>query len=261
MSALPDAVPAGPARAPVRRTARLARYAAFQLRDFAAERLAGVALVLGLVGYISYLGIVRGAAAALVAAGGAPARDVAMRVILGLLSQSWIFVTLVSVNGMVSTDRSTGRFRFTFAKPTHPARYYVQAFLLHGLAVLASVAVAAAVIMALTAFDPRRLGLLLLVIGAGYLLVGGICFLASTLWRLDWLATGLVLAATFLVRIRFPRSALLPLLPPVGTIDAQLGRLAMSLPLQPVPLLHVAGYGLACIGIGLVVLHRRPLAR
>jgi hypothetical protein len=243
------------------RRARLGRYATFQLRDFVAERLAGVGLVLALFGYIAYIGIVRGSALEVLAAGGQPARDIAMRVLLTLIAQSWLFITLVSVNGLVSTDRTSGRYRFTFAKPARPARFYLQGFVLHGLCALACVAIAAGVIMALTAFDPARLALTLVVVGAGYLLVGGICFLASTLWRLDWLATGLVLAMTLLARARWPDAGFLHLLPPIGTVDAQLGRIAASSPLQGGALLHVALYGLACIAIGLVVLHRRPLAR
>lgn len=255
----PATAVAAPAVKP--RRARLGRYATFQLRDFVAERLVGVGLVLALMGYVAYIGIVRGSTLEILAEGGAPARDIAMRVLLTLTAQSWLFISLVAVNGLVSTDRATGRFRFTFAKPARPARYYLQGFVLHGLCALACVAIAAGVVMALTAFDPARLALTLVVVGAGYLLVGGICFLASTLWRLDWLATGLVLAVTLLAQIRWPSAAFLYLLPPIRTIDTQLGRIAASAPLQGGALLHVALYGLACIALAVVVLHRRPLAR
>ena len=246
----------GPAR-----PARLRRYALYQLRDFALERLAGVVIVLGLLGYVSYFGLMQAGGARIVAAGGHPARDVAMRIIVGLLVQSWLLLALVSVNGLLSTDRTTGRFRFLFAKPVVPGRFYLQALVVNGLALLASVAAAAGIIMALTAFDGERLARTLLVVAAGYLCVGGICFMMSALWRLDWLATGGLIALAMLLRARFHHRVLEIVLPPTDIVGQHLGRVAASATLPAGELLHVALYGLACIAIGLVVLHRRPLAR
>lgn len=243
------------------RRARLGRYALCQLHDFALERLAGVVIVLGLLGYLAYTAVTGASAGAVGSGDEARARDLAMRIIVSVLAQSWLLLALVSVNGLVSTDRATGRYRFLFAKPLVPGRYYGQAFVVNGLAVLACVAIAAAVIMALTAFDPARLARTLLVVGAGYLCVGGICFMMSAAWRLDWLATGGLIALGMLVRMRSDHLLFRILLPPTDIVREQLGRLAASTPLQHGSLLHLALYGAACVAVGLLVLHRRPLAR
>lgn len=241
--------------------ARLGRYALYQLHDFALERLAGVVIVLGLLGYLAYTAFT-GALGGTVGAGDAArVRDIAIRIIVTLLAQSWLLLALVSVNGLVSTDRATGRYRFLFAKPLVPGRYYGQAFVVNGLAMLACVATAAAVIMALTAFDPARLARAMLVVGAGYLCVGGICFMMSASWRLDWLAAAGLIVLGMLVRMRSDHPVFRILLPPTDIVGEQLGRLAASAPLQHGSLLHVALYGAACVVIGLLVLHRRPLAR
>lgn len=241
--------------------ARLGRYAVYQLRDFALERLVGVVLVLGLLGYVSYSGFMQAPGQRIVAGGGDAARDMAMRIIVDLLAQTWLLLALLAVNGLVSTDRTTGRYRFLFAKPLVAGSYYGQAFVVNGLAMLACVAIAAVVIMALTAFDPARLTRALLVVAAGYLCVGGICFMMSALWRLDWLATGGLIALGMLVRMRSDHVVLRILLPPTRLVGEQLGRVAVAAPLHQGSLLHVALYGAACAAIALLVIHRRPLAR
>lgn len=242
------------------RRARLGRYGLHQLRDFATERGVGILLVLALFGYIGYTTTMGPAAHEALALGGDEARDVGVRIVGMVLAQSWIFLSLVAVNGLVSTDRATGRYRLLFAKPVRVERFYGQAFLLGGGALLVAVAMAAAVIMLLTAADVARLAGMLAVVAAGYLCVGGICFLASTIWRLDWLATGVVLAGSLILRARFPDAAWLALLPPTTAVDGQLGRLIVRAPLEAGPLLHVAAYGLLCVAAGLLVLRRRPLA-
>ena len=241
--------------------ARLGRYALYQLRDFALERLAGVVIVLGLLGYLAYIAFTGALGGTIGAGGEARARDIAVRIVVAMLSQSWLLLSLVTVNGLVSTDRATGRYRFLFAKPLAAGRYYGQAFVVNGLAMLGCVAIAAVLIMALTAFDPARLARALLVVAAGYLCVGGICFMMSALWRLDWLATGGLIALGMLVRMRSDHPVLLVVLPPTHLVGEQLARLAAPAPLQHGSLLHVALYGAACAAIGLVLLHRRPLAR
>lgn len=191
-----------------------------------------------------------------------PLGDAARAASLAVLDWTAIALTLLATGGVVSADFAIGHQRTLFAKPVSPPLYYLQRWLIAGVAVLIGSAVVAQTIAS-------RFGMALL--GPGfvarlallYLVIGGLVFLMSTLIRGDWLAVAALLAWQTLMGMahsmgmeRGPIGAVLELLLP----PRQLLHLGDPLP-DGAGLLQLVGYGAAALLGALAVLRWRPLAR
>ena len=191
-----------------------------------------------------------------------PIGDAARSACLVVLDWTAIALTLLATGGVVSADFAIGHQRTLFAKPVSPPLYYLQRWLIGGIAVLIGSAVVAQTIA--SRFDESLIGpgfvarLALL-----YLVIGGLVFLLSTLIRGDWLAVAALLAWQVLVGAaramgveRGPTGAVLDLILP----PRQLLHLGDPLP-GGAALAQVVVYGALVLLGALAVLRWRPLAR
>lgn len=239
--------------------ARLAAYSRWQLRDFVFERAAAIVVILGFWIWMNYVstGVAR---TSVFVVGGTHALEFGAAILSQTVSVSWIICALIAVHGISSNDRTTGRFRLTFAKPVGVAGHYAQAFAVNLTGYMICIALGLAAFARLFPVSQSSLLGAVAIFVDAYLLVGGVCFLFSAIWRFDWLSTGLVLGVVSWFASTHPGAWWLTPLPPFGTIFEQVTVLGKMRPLEPAPLLWVAAYGVACFLLGLIVLKRRPLA-
>lgn len=234
-------------------------YARWQLRDHV--RGAGLVIVL----FSTVLGLILWQ----VAKSNPGLADGAVVVLASTLDQlAWPLVVL-TVSGMVSTDRVDGFNRSLFSAPVTPAWYYLQRFLLGGV-ILATLPVVIAVAIRLslgTWASPWSgvRGVILL-----YALLGGLVFCWSTFGRRDWaIGVSLYLGQSALHGAReagMPVPAFLreltPLLPPFHLVQFG-GMTGPEVVGGTVPtgwdLVHYLGYATGLVGIGIAVLLFRPM--
>lgn len=258
-------------------TARLRAYASWQIRDYLMDRGTPTALIGALFGYMvggplvggTRIQLARMSAAQVARAGGmAAARASAMGEVtltfLSLLLGNLVFLgALFAMNGIVANDRKLGYYRFLFAKPLAPQRYYGQAFVLHWAGFVLVTIVLGLLYQGLVA--PVLTGTLLVTIALMYLCYAGVAFALSAAARWDWLSLVAVTVAANWLWLRFGRStspltALLYLFPPIHRTSEVYSAAAKGTAL-PWPLLGwFAGYGVACFVIGLIVLRYRRMA-
>jgi hypothetical protein len=191
-----------------------------------------------------------------------------LRSILGTI----IFVgALFAMNGIVANDRKQGFYRFLFAKPMTPARYYGQAFFVHWAGFVGVMIVLGLVYGVL--IWPVLSRPLLVVIAFMFVAYSGIAFLLSAAARWDWMSLVVVSVAATYLWTRYgesthPLAKLLFLLPPLHLADevyASVSGAPMYASSAPVAvpwviLWWLAGYGAACYAAGLVVLRYLRLA-
>lgn len=263
------------ADAPPRR-ARMGHYALWQLRDYMIERGLPTALLAGLAGVLGALAVravlspkVPLHAGAIATYGSEAAARHALLAqastdFLGSIVGIVVFVgAVLATNGLVSNDRKLGFYRFLFAKPVTPVRYYAQAWVLHAAGFVAIIALLAALWNALVA--PVFGAPLVLAMALVYLCYSGLGFLLGAAAKWDWLSLVAVTVVSELLWRRFGESAspfarALYLLPPITKIEAVYARAAQHLALPWQILAWLAGYGLACFVAGLLVLRHRRLA-
>ena len=178
-----------------------------------------------------------------------------------IVGQASLPFVLVATGGIVRTDLSEGYYRTLFSKPVSPVAYYLQRWLLGGVAVLVAVGLLVLAVAAGQRTAPVMDWPLLGRMALFYLLLVGLVFLISTLIRRDWIIALLiyilesVLHQISTVGVHFSPfwRGLVAVLPPFHLVTegaaAPAGR----------ALLHVLVYGLAMVGLALVVLHRRAL--
>lgn len=239
--------------------ARLGAYAYWQLRDFLFERAAAI-VVVGLLLVFSVYESIGPGAARLIAAGGRDAIAFGARGVAQHLEIVWFFCALIAIHGISANDRTSGRYRLIFAKPVRVLPYYAQAFALHGVMFMLCVLVGLAALSQLLPISGQTMGDATIILLCGYLLVGGIGFLFSAIWRFDWIGTVGVWGAMIYLASKFPHAAWLAPLPPFAKIEEQIDLLKALYPIDPKALLSVAAYGVACFLLGLIILKRRPLA-
>jgi hypothetical protein len=178
---------------------------------------------------------------------------------------------LFAMNGIVANDRKLGFYRFLFAKPVSPARYYGQAFVIHWLSFLGVMALLGAIYGA--AMGRVLSWPLMVVIALMFLCYAGIAFLLSAAARWDWLSLVAVSVFSTFLWGKFdgsthPLAKLLYLLPPLHRTDEVYAAVsgAHVLPVGAALVLpwHLIGwlaaYGASCYVLGLFVLRHRRLA-
>lgn len=98
-----------------------------------------------------------------------------------------------------------------------------------------------------------------------FLALGGVGFLMSVVWRVDWLSFMAVYIVSNVLWGLYGSSSswqgmLVKLLPPVHKLDGIYLAMVHEQPLPTSDITWLTTYGLACFGVGLIELRRRPLA-
>ncbi|MGH7719136.1 MAG: hypothetical protein ACREON_09870 [Gemmatimonadaceae bacterium] len=241
--------------------ARLGRYAWWQLRDYVFERGMPIVIVSSLL-LLQAILVVR----ALARSGAAPSivQPRALDAFVGAASSIAIVGTLLAVNGVISSDRKNGYFRFLFAKPVSTVAYYAQSYVVNGIG-LAATALALLALFAATAYPIFPLEMVAYV-AVVYLGFGGIGFLLSALTRFDWVAMGATWLVAQLLRALYPvgqswqGDLFHTVLPPLHLLGEIGNRLLHGQPLPVSGMIWLLGWGLGAFLAGLLVLRWRPLA-
>jgi len=246
----------------VQRRARLIEYMPWVFRDYLTNQGPSTALVVLLIGFMMVLPVYHGLVGT--SRDGRVSPVVASRLLRELAVPLAFLGTFFATNGLVSNDRKHGYFRFLFAKPVRPPQYYALTFLVYGLGLLLVTAVMlGAWSLVIRPMFPAEL---FAVVAIMYLAYGGIGFVLSAAWRFDWLSlVTVLLVANFAWSVwgtsTSPAHWLLYLLPPVhraNDVYALISRDA-NVALDWSSMAWLAGYGLTCFLLGLVVLRRRAL--
>ncbi|MES2178952.1 MAG: hypothetical protein V4550_13920 [Gemmatimonadota bacterium] len=260
------------------RRARLARYGLWQLRDYTMDRGLPTILILVLFAYLTLApalmsvnqNLARMSPAMLEKLGGIDKaranemQSVAVMVLRSLLATVVYLGALLAMNGIVGTDRKMGFYRFLFAKPVSPMRYYGQAFVVHLAGYVVIVALLSLVFGWL--ITPIVSATLIAALALMYVLYAGILFaFSASVPRGDWIAlVAITMIASYLWE-RFAESTsflakLLYLLPPLHRTAEVYVAVAKGDAVNWKLVAWFAGYGVACFIAGLVVLRRRRLA-
>lgn len=235
--------------------ANLTRYSLWQFRDFIRDR--GIALLL--VGFLlgaTFLGPVKAMGRTIDAA-------VAKSLLTAILEQIAFITAFIALNGIISTDRKFGYYRFLFSKPVSIPAYYAQLFVIYfvGFLVVCAMLLGLFAIFAhpVSPFGP------LLFCALVFLSLGGIAVLVSSLFRYDWpilagiVAASLVLHALWQYREGW-RRLVLSILPPVYRLPDALPDIMNRGVVNTNDVLWLLGYSGLCFAVGLLVLKRRPFA-
>lgn len=263
------------------RRARLARYSLWQLRDYAISRGLPTLLVAAMFGGLAIYPMLREVPRRIermpprylqqmIAKYGtidafrhSMVHEASAGFLRGFIGTVVFLGAVFATNGLVSNDRRLGFYRFLFGKPLSPVRYYAQAFVVHWAGFLLVAALLGATYGAYV--EPVLTPTLLVVLGAVFLMYGGIGFLMTTIMRWDWLGLAVSSIASQLLWDRFGKSAgvlskLLYLLPPIHRTGDVYAALIGGTALPWDAVRWIAAYGAACLIAGLVVLRTRRLA-
>lgn len=233
----------------------LQRYALWQLKDFARER--GVALLL--VGFLIGVTVI----APVRAMGRAIDAGMARTMLVAIVNQIALILALITLNGIVSTDRKMGYYRFLFSKPVSISAYYAQLFVVYFVGFLASVAILLGA-FAIFAHPVSPFGPLVFC-GLVFLALGGIAFLISSLVRYDWPVLVAVYVASLILHSMWQykegwRRLVLSILPPLYRISDTLPDIMDRGVVNTQDVLWLLGYSALCFAAGILVLRRRPFA-
>ena len=182
----------------------------------------------------------------------------------------WLIV-LIATTGMVSWDRTSGYYRTLFSHPVDPGLYYLQRWVVAGLAAALVIPLVGLGLLVVSGSFPWS-GSLLVRFLIKYLLLGGLTFALSTVVRADW---AIAFTVSMLQSILYglekagaPLSAftkwLAHVLPPfhLGS-TATMSPAALGVPTSAYPtgaeLLHALSYGVGILGVAMAVLRFRPL--
>jgi hypothetical protein len=243
----------------VSRVSGLARYSLWQFRDFVVERGVAILIIGFLWGYV-LMAPLRSALASQVTPGRVnPMWGIALQIASAVVSLS----VLIAVNGIVSTDRKSGYYRFLFSKPVNPVLYYTQLFLVYMVGVLASMLVLSSLLH--TILPTFSIPNFLLYTALIYVAMGGIGFFLSVATRYDWLSLAAVWLGSRILRSLYGpkndwRSKLVELLPPVHKLDDVANSLIGTGTAHATDLLWLFGYGALFFALGLVALRWGSLA-
>jgi hypothetical protein len=246
-----------------RRHARLGRYLLWQVRDYLIQQGPATAIVVALYAYLTLAPVIHGSRGGSYDLATLPPSFL-VQFFRDLLGSFVLLGALFATNGIVSSDRKTGYFRFLFSKPVSAPRYYASAFLANGLGMLLVALVLLGVYSVVV--RPTLPPAFVPVVLAMYLAYGGIGFLLSTIWRFDWLSlvtVAIVAAIGWDTWGQDPgiRGWLMHLLPPTHRaveVYAFVAGAGGSFPWAT--LTWLTGYGLVCFLLGLWVLRVRALA-
>lgn len=225
------------------------------MRDFVRDRGIALLLVGFLIGF-TIVGPVR-------AVGRTIDEGLARTLLTAILAQVAFILAFITLNGIVSTDRKMGYYRFLFSKPVSIPAYYTQLFIVYLIGFLAAVAMLlggfSIFAHPVSPFGP------LLFCGLVFLSLGGIAFLVSSLFRHDWPILAAIFLGSAILHGMWQykegwRRLVLSLLPPVYKLTEALPDIVNRGVVNTQDVLWLLGYSAMCFAAGLVVLRRRPFA-
>jgi len=238
-------------------------YASWQVRDYLAGPGAGTAAIVFFVTVLPMLAIVGGMSPE------APHAESGL-IVIQMFDTMVQFIAIVgsfiSVSGFVSGDRSPGLARFLFARPVNVRAFYLQAWVVRGLSLVALALILSLIVHFFAA--PVPWGRAAAVVAVSWILIGGLGFLASVLVQRDAVA----LVAVYLAPVTLDalRGGLpdtrwigpaLAVLPPVHLLGGIRTALLTGLPVDRGDLLHVLAFGVACVVLATFLVRRLPLVR
>lgn len=238
---------------------RLARYSLWQFRDFVMDRGIAIVIIGFLWGYALLEPVRRTLGPQLADDRSSPVWVLSLQVSSAIVSVA----VLIALNGIVSTDRKMGYYRFLFSKPVSPVLYYTQLFFVYMLGVLASMLLLSGLLhTVLPSFSVLNF---LLYTALIYVAMGGIGFFLSVATRYDWLTLAAVWLGARILRTMYGarpdwRSKAVELLPPVHRLDEVASSLIGSGTAPASDVLWLVGYGALFFALGLVILRRGSLA-
>jgi hypothetical protein len=238
---------------------RLGRYTFWQFRDFIVERGIAIVLIGLLLGYVLIEPLRRAMGPTFSTAASSPARTVLIMVSSSIVS----LAVLIAVNGIVSTDRKMGYYRFLFAKPVSPLVYYAQLFFVYMVGVIASMLVLSGLLhWVVPSFSILRF---LLYTAVVFVAMGGIGFFISVATRFDWLTLAAVWLGSRILRDLYGekpglRSKLVQILPPVHKLNDVATDIIANGTAVTSDVVWLMAYGAVFFVLGLLLLRYGPLA-
>ena len=238
---------------------RLGRYSLWQFRDFVVER--GVAiLIIGLLwGYTLIEPIRRAMGPAFSMKPSSPTWPLLITVASSIVSLS----VLIAVNGIVSTDRKLGYYRFVFAKPVSAVAYYSQLFLVYMVGVVAAMLILSGVLH--TIVPDFNIVNYLVYTALIFVAMGGIGFFISVATRFDWATLAAVWLGSRALRELYGAKPGLPgklvqLLPPVHKLNEVSYGLITNGSAHTNDVIWLLAYGALFFALGLLILRQASLA-
>jgi hypothetical protein len=238
---------------------RLGRYALWQFRDFVVERGIAILLIGLMLGYL----LIEPLRRALGPAFSTDASSAGRAVLLMVSSSIVSLAVLMAVNGIVSTDRKMGYYRFLFAKPVSPVAYYTQLFFVYMLGVIASMLVLSGLLhWKVPSFSIIHF---LLYTAVVFVAMGGIGFFISVATRFDWVTLAVVWVGSRVLRDVYGAkpglpSKLVQILPPVHKLNDLAADLIVNGTAVARDVVWLMGYGAVFFVLGLLLLRYGPLA-
>ena len=239
--------------------ARLSRYSLWQFRDFAIDRGIAIVIIGFLLGYMTLEPIRRTMGAAF----GLGAASPTWPLVISVASSVASLAVLIALNGMVSTDRKMGYYRFLFSKPVSPVVYYAQLFFVYMIGMLIAMLILSGVLYAV--IPTFKIANFLLYAAIIYIAMGGIGFFVSVATRFDWVTLAAVWLGSRVLRdVYGPKpgwqSKAVEVLPPVHKLSTVSQSLITSGTADKSDVLWLLGYGALFFALGLLLLRRGSLA-
>lgn len=239
------------------RVSSLARYALWQFRDFVFERGVAILIISFLWGY-ALIAPLRGAMGSQMGRA-SPIWPLVLQGASTLVSLS----VLIALNGIISSDRKLGYYRFLFSKPVNPVLYYAQAFFVGLIGVVLSMLVLSSLMH--TILPIFSIVNFLLYTALIYIAMGGIGFFVSAATRFDWVSLAVVWLGSRILRSLYGpkgdwRSKAVELLPPVHKLDEVANSLIGTGTAPATDVLWLLGYGALFFVLGLALLRWGSLA-
>jgi len=238
---------------------RLDKYSLWQFRDFVVER--GIAiLIIGLLwGYTLVEPLRRAMGPAFSMNPSSPAWQLLITVASSIVSLS----VLIAVNGIVSTDRKSGYYRFLFSKPVGAVAYYSQLFLVYMVGVVIAMLVLSGILH--TIVPDFSIVNYLLYTAIIFVAMGGIGFFLSVATRFDWATLAAVWLGSRALRGIYGDKPGLPgilvqVLPPVHKLNNVADGLITHGSAPTSDVVWLVGYGALFFALGLVILRQASLA-
>jgi hypothetical protein len=238
---------------------RLARYSLWQFRDFIMERGIAIVIIGMLWGYLALEPMRRVTGPAFGGGPPSPVWAIVITVATSVVSLS----VLIALNGIISTDRKLGYYRFLFSKPVSAVAYYAQLFFVYMAGLLITMLLLSGVLhMVVPAF---RIIYFLLYASIIYIAMGGIGFFVSVVTRFDWLTLASVWVGSRILRSTYGpkpgwKSKAVEILPPVHKLDELGLELITEGTAHVGDVLWLLGYGALFFALGLLILRRGSLA-
>lgn len=235
--------------------ARLRSYALWQLRDYLVAKGIATMLINGLMLVLVW--------SALPPAGDGPRGAGVSAFFVEFMNNIVLFGVLFATNGIVAEDRKLGYYRFYFSKPVSVAAFYTQKFFVHmaGLLLISGVLLLVYGVL----IEPRYPSAYFPVIAMMGIGLGGVGFLLSALFTLDWLSLFAIYAVSDIGWRLYGddagvRGILIRGFPPVHHLRDIYAAVTRGTPIPMEPFWWIFTYGVVCFIIALVVISRRRLA-